>query len=221
MPVSEALKTLMGAGKRQVSAYNAQRAESNRWASARTFADLGELTAQFCLGELAICPGHYGPRAAETESIADSLAAANRNGFLTDDSQPGELGTIAPFHKQKAFALGFADPGLVERLGERVEGTDLVMYAAPMRRWRRTQVCDEIITRDEQYIYSGVGSLPSLRDIRSGISFGGMCHPDAVDAVAQCWAVLIHDTRWGDHDDLWEILRTLRWGGAERRNADS
>jgi len=62
-----------------------------RWHSARTLAGLGELTAQWLEGKIGYVPGYGGaPPDEETEPLIPVLAAANRAGFVTIVSQPGE-----------------------------------------------------------------------------------------------------------------------------------
>ena len=71
-----------------------RRTDRKRWASARTPADVGELTAQWLEGRIASQPG-YAPGCGpdpETADLTGVLAACNRAGFITDTSQPGESG---------------------------------------------------------------------------------------------------------------------------------
>jgi hypothetical protein len=61
------------------------------WRSARTLADLGELTARWIEGAIASQPGYFGAADLESDDLVPVLAAVNRAGFRTDTSQPGEL----------------------------------------------------------------------------------------------------------------------------------
>jgi hypothetical protein len=79
-----------------------KRAERKHWASARSLQDLGELTALWCTGAIIQTPGHAGPPAAETLPYLEPLAAVNRSGFVTENSQ-------AAGPDWTAWVCGFAD----------------------------------------------------------------------------------------------------------------
>lgn len=68
------------------------RTDRARWRAARSIADLGHLTALWLEGEVASHPScatpNFGPDE-ETAHLVPVLAAANRAGYLTDNSQPG------------------------------------------------------------------------------------------------------------------------------------
>jgi len=67
-----------------------------RWLSARTLADVGELTALFLEGHLQQTPTHMGSPDTETIALIPVLAACNRTGFVTHQSQPGTPHDEAP-----------------------------------------------------------------------------------------------------------------------------
>src|ERR1700733_7453959 len=61
----------------------------NPWAEVRTLADLGGLTAQWLEGSLrGESPWYGGEPDSETFEIGSTLAALNRIGFVTTNSQP-------------------------------------------------------------------------------------------------------------------------------------
>ncbi len=97
------------------------RQDRERWASAKTLADLGELTAQWLEGTLASRPGYAvnaGPDP-ETIELIPVLARVNRAGFLTSGSQPGmgwELGYNGRLWRQRAFVQGFADDAMLGQI---------------------------------------------------------------------------------------------------------
>ena len=103
--------------------------DAGRWASARTLADVGELTALFLEGEIGQTPSHLGPPDTETDPLAGVLAAANRAGFVTHHSQPGvpldPLGSA-----QRASVSAFADNNAFAELAEVLAGTNLMITAA-------------------------------------------------------------------------------------------
>jgi hypothetical protein len=91
------------------------------WQSANTVADLGGLMARWLEGDLKSWPGYqpgYGPDD-ETRRLIPTLAALNRAGFLTDSSQPGEMGPgfDGAWWSQRAAVSGFvADRALLREL---------------------------------------------------------------------------------------------------------
>lgn len=114
-------------------------ADGRRWETAETFDDVCELVAQFCEGTIFRTPNHLGPRAPETEEIAAELAHANRKGFLTEGSQPGEDNPSLLYPgvqaQQRAAVSGYAKPATVRQLQRLVAGTRLVLTVhEPLRR---------------------------------------------------------------------------------------
>jgi Domain of unknown function (DUF6919) len=112
------------------------RHDRRHWASAGCLADLGELTALWCEGHLTQTPGHAGPPAAETLPYLDLLAAVNRAGFVTENSQAAKPG-------RTAWVCGFADVGTAGRLAAAAAATRLTVGDMPwaarreMRYWYR------------------------------------------------------------------------------------
>jgi len=87
------------------------RTERNLWASARTLPDLAELTAQWLEGRIKSQPGYadgWGPDE-ETLPHVPVLAAANRAGFLTCNSQSAD-------GRLEAWVTGFVSDEALARL---------------------------------------------------------------------------------------------------------
>jgi hypothetical protein len=90
------------------------RTDRGRWRAARSISDLGHLTALWLEGEVASHPScampNYGPDE-ETAHLVPVLAAANRAGYLTDNSQPGliERGRDGDLWEQRAAVTGWID----------------------------------------------------------------------------------------------------------------
>ncbi|MFE2693644.1 DUF6919 domain-containing protein [Streptomyces mirabilis] len=106
------------------------RTDSKAWCSARTTSDLGQLTARWLEGDLASQPGYmpnHGPDP-ETEPLIPVLAAANRAGFVTNASQPGDDDHTHGTHwQQRAAVTGFiTDTALLGNLTDRQRDTDLL-----------------------------------------------------------------------------------------------
>jgi hypothetical protein len=84
------------------------------WSGARSYDDLCELTAQWCEGRLAYHPnGHSDGRDPETLLMADELAALNRAGFLTDNSQAAES---YEYGQWGAWVEGYCSADLADRI---------------------------------------------------------------------------------------------------------
>ncbi|MFJ9521790.1 DUF6919 domain-containing protein [Kitasatospora sp. NPDC101801] len=100
------------------------RADRRAWRSAATLADLGELTAQWLEGTRASWPGYvpgYGPdsETTDTPGLVRALALANRAGYVTNASQPGEHGPDQgqDWWAQRTAVSGFvADPQALHTL---------------------------------------------------------------------------------------------------------
>jgi hypothetical protein len=76
------------------------------WRTARTLADLGKLTARWLEGEITTTPSHLGPPDSETTDLIPTLAAANRAGFVTDQSsQVSRSTTVASVSERMSPAL--------------------------------------------------------------------------------------------------------------------
>lgn len=96
------------------------RADRQRWASARDLADLGELTALWCTGDIGETPGHCGGPDAETRPYLRILAAANRRGFVTENSQ-------AAGPSWGAEVCGWARPSTLNRLSDTIGSSRLIV----------------------------------------------------------------------------------------------
>ena len=182
------------------------------WLTARTLADLGELTAQFIEGKIAYSPTHGAPVDPETAGLVPVLAAANRAGFVTHQSQPGmpldEHGSA-----QRANVSGYATPGAFSRLMAAASGADLIITAgralddSPQRDFGPF-FC---ITMDEgeEYTWDGIGMTRSALDA----FYGPDCHPAVVSDLLAAWQVTLIDPVWGRNDVLWPVLEAFARSG--------
>jgi hypothetical protein len=177
-----------------------------RWLSARTLADVGELTALFLEGHLQQTPTHMGSPDTETIALIPVLAACNRTGFVTHQSQPG---TPHDEHggAQRANVSGYADSKTFARLMAAVADADLIITAP-----RALDGSDErdfgpffAITLDygEEFTWDGhASSRRSLND-----SYDWVCHPAVIEALYEAWQVTLIDPEWGRNDVLWPALQ--------------
>ncbi|MEW2578372.1 DUF6919 domain-containing protein [Streptomyces syringium] len=193
------------------------RADRRRWEGARTLPDLGELMALWLEGSLLSRPGPDFTGAIqpdpETTRLVPVLAGLNRAGFLTDDSQPGEIGPgfDGLTWEQRAWVDGFvADAGLASRIcevGERA-GLRVVVHV----RGRQTLLVPrggEVVTRRGGGDYTRAGIR--MPDDHLAQVFEG-CHPDAVRAVCEARQVTVFDPVWGRNDVLWPTLANALGG---------
>jgi hypothetical protein len=88
------------------------RARSRRaWASAVTWADLGERVVSWLHGGIRQTPGHCGPPCEETIPLVPVLTAACRAGFVTDGCAGSTDLSCWPHGREGAFTLMRASAG--------------------------------------------------------------------------------------------------------------
>jgi hypothetical protein len=186
--------------------------DSERWYAARTLGDLGELTAQWLEGHLEETPTHLAPPDPETGPLLTLLAAVNRAGFVTHQSQPGiprdERGSA-----QRASVSGYADGGAFARLMSAAAGADLIITAA------RASIPESFgplfaitIDEGEEFTWDGI----ALNRAAMESDYEGTCHPAAIEALCRAWQVTIIDPQWGRDDRLWTVLEAFATAGADR-----
>lgn len=186
--------------------------DRHRWKTARDLPDLAELTAQWLEGRIRSQPADepYGPPDEETSQLILVLAALNRTGMLTCMSQPG-LVTVAPggdFLEQRAAVQGFADAGTVKQIQQTAEASGLMAVVhGPDQLPRGVRYDDAVVvTRVAGEDSTRAGVTLGSRHLASPWTGYGVCHPDAVAAVAASWQVTVIDLEWGRNDLLWRVL---------------
>lgn len=176
-----------------------KKAAHARWAEARTFGDLGELTAQFAEGALRYHPnGHSDGPDEETSEIGLSLAAVNRAGCVTLQSQPGcdEVW----WRQRAAVEMLVVDPAIRERLRAGCERAGLLYTETRPRRWRRDYGTAETVS---EHRVNGVwqpGTGFGATDTRGHISEDLAGSDAAVYAARHAWQVTVIDPEWGRND---------------------
>lgn len=188
------------------------------WQSARTLADLGQLTARWLEGDLADVPGYSGPPDDETLPVVPMLARLNRAGYVTNGSQPGEAGPgyDGDWYEQRAAVEGFTDRALGLRLAAAARRAGLAVVAhdpASLPRWRIRYSGCVPVTRAGGCTFTRFGAQLPRRHLRDGWTGYGACHPDAVAAVCGAWQVTVVDPVWGRPDRLWAALEGAITGG--------
>ncbi|MDK1473630.1 hypothetical protein QNO07_09380 [Streptomyces sp. 549] len=95
------------------------------WKDARTLHDLGQLMARWLEGRIRWCPGYCGDRIdAETLPLVRHLAAYNRSGWLTVDSQPGDT---SGQWRQRAAVQGYAPAPVADRIARTAQQAGLLV----------------------------------------------------------------------------------------------
>lgn len=189
-----------------------------RWETARTLADLGELMAQFIEGRIGISPTHGAPVDPETTELIPLLAAVNRAGFVTHQSQPGiprdEHGSA-----QRANVSGFAAPDTFARLMTAASRADLIITAAraldPSSDREFGPFFTITLDEGEEYTWDGITLPQSV--LATG--WGQFCHPRAVRDLFSAWQVTLIDPVWGRDDALWPVLQAFADGSVHMTKA--
>lgn len=175
------------------------------WAAARTMADLGVLTAQWLEGDLDALPGgsHWGGPDPETGPLVGVLAAANRAGWVTVQSQPGCDGPAFDGRRwrQRAAVMLLADSAGRDRLTETARDAGLLL--AVHRAERPGPVREIPVTTWAGEPHTAFGLHLRRRDLRRW--FIG-CHREALCAVSGAYQVTLADPQWGRDSLLWPFL---------------
>jgi hypothetical protein len=189
------------------------------WPTARTVADLGELTARFLLGGYPESPTHVGPPDPETASIRDRLVLVNRAGLVTEGSQPG---VIDEYGSSRAFVDGFCSLAVCDTVEQACTRAGLV---ALVRRPRRPRV--PAAWPRCRYPAIPVGVDPAGRTCTT---VGGFIptswltsfYPRAArTARLAAWDVTVFDPEWGRADLLWTTLTGALAGAARELDGGS
>jgi hypothetical protein len=183
------------------------RADRRRWAAARTLPELADLMALWLEGELSMWPGHGAGADEETTLMLPTLAAANRAGFLTDQSQPGYDGPgFDGLHWQQRAAVSglVADEQLLIQIRRAGEKAGLLVLISHPRLLPRGHGTTCTVRGGQPYTIFGE-HLPIgvLQRIWRGVS------RQAFDTVADAWQVCLIDPDLGRNDRLWPALDDL------------
>lgn len=182
-------------------------ADRRRWAAAQTLPELADLMALWLEGELSMWPGYGAGTDEETTLMIPTLAAANRAGFLTDQSQPGYTGFGFDdlVWEQRAAVSGLVgDEQLLARIRRAGEAAGLLVLISHPRLLPQGRGATCTIRGGRPYTSFGE-HLPArtLRGIWRGIS------RQASAAVVDAWQVCLIDPEVGRNDRLWPLLDDL------------
>jgi hypothetical protein len=163
------------------------RADARRWRAARSLADLGELVTAWLRGDITETPAHAGGPDSETLPLAAVLAAVNRAGFVTDNSQLAEAGGGQAWN---TWVRGFATDVMLARIRAAAAGTALTVTACRGR------------THGERHGWRDGWRCPA----RETLSFWASACPGAAAELRRCWYTEVADPEPGRNDLLWSTL---------------
>jgi hypothetical protein len=170
------------------------RADRARWAAASSLADLGEMNVAWLHGEIRQTPSRCGPPQDETIPHVEVLAAVNRAGFVTTNSQSAITAAEAAEHgwmECEAWVCGLAGDETLGRLRAALAGTPLLIGWTRGRESHGTECrYARRAWRDETHFYSD------------------RC-PDAAAGLRAAWWVIISDPEPGRNDRLWPAIEAF------------
>jgi hypothetical protein len=169
--------------------------------------------ALFLEGRIRDTPTYGGPPDPETQPLIPVLAACNRAGFVTHQSQPGE-----PLDDdgcaQRANVSGFADSKTFARLMTAAAEADLIVTGArALDGTGRDFGPFFAITIDDGEELTWDGITCSRRILRDSYAW---CHPSALKALCDAWQVTLIDPEWGRNDVLWPALEAFAASRAQK-----
>lgn len=181
------------------------RTDRARWRAARSITDLGHLTALWLEGEVTSHPGcatpNYGPDK-ETAHLVPVLAAANRAGYLTDNSQPGliQRGSDGDLWEQRAAVTGWIDPDnqqLVRRITTAARDAGLLVCVDHPG----SQIPVTKVDGQDYTIFGAV--LPEYLHV---LWPARLIDRDLFTALANAASVTVADPQYGRDSLLWPVL---------------
>lgn len=177
------------------------------WAQATSLADLGQLTADWLEGRLGgECPGYLDTETEdETRHLIPVLAATNRRGFVTTNSQPG---IESPRTRQRAAVDGYiTDQALLRSIKTEARRAGITVIAEkPGDSTRGIVVTQEKRRLGGWKDFTWFGAFCSRRD-RVEVDWHKTGAGAAREAEAAVCLTLI-DEAWGRDDRLWAALAT-------------
>lgn len=178
----------------------------NPWKNARSVADLGQAMADWLEGRIRTWPGYGDTRPdAETTHLIPVLAAANRAGYATTNSQPGihpERGYDGRMWRQRAWVEGWiADEALLGRIRREAQRAGITAIAhGPSSRGGNWIP----ITEADRDATAAAGDYPGHRRIINS-EWRGIGR-DALRELRGATHLTLIDPDWGRDNRLWPAL---------------
>lgn len=176
-------------------------ADRQVWRQATTIPAAGELTARWLEGASQYQPGTFSPGIdAETEAIAPKLAALNRSGLFTKESQPGlrERGLA-----QRAYVTGFCLPESAGALLDLSARTELVTVGHAPGETSRASIP---VTLLDAEIVTVLGSSEGPVEAEQLTDWSLETNESLALVLAESWYVEIFDPVWGRNDLLFDAV---------------
>ena len=171
------------------------------WNQARALEELGELTAAWLEGAMPYQPTYGGGPAPETRPLISHLAAYNRAGFLTNNSQPG-----TPLNNgwgQRAWVHGFCTAETADAIESAVLDTELIVGSTAPGGDNHTRICVTMSGRQPYTIAGAMDTSYLIEQYRRDI-------PGALPTLTAAWQIEVIDPQWGRNSLLWErVARAL------------
>lgn len=178
---------------------------SPAWSDAHTLADLGRLTADWLEGRLGgECPGYLDTTTdPETRHLIPVLAAANRRGYVTTNSQPGDDDRR---YRQRAGVDGYvADQTLLRRITDEARRAGITVIAeTPGAHTRGLAVTQKNRTLAGWRDVTWFGRSFDRRE-RVDLDWRG-AGPAAIREAEQAVYLTLIDEDWGTDRRLWDAL---------------
>ena len=171
--------------------------DKGAWRQATTFAAAGELTARWLEGHSEYQAATFTVRYDdETEPIAAELAALNRNGLFTKESQPGlhSDGT-----SQRAYVTAFCSAEIAADLLVLSTRTELVTVAHAPGESSNAAIP---VTLDGGEVVTVLGSSENPVDEEQIQDWADETNDTLALLLADSWYVEILDPVWGRNDVL-------------------
>ena len=176
-------------------------ADRQVWRQAATIAAAGELTARWLEGESQYQPGTFTPGIdAETETIAGRLAALNRNGLFTKESQPGlrEGSTV-----QRAYVTGFCTPEAAGILLDLSSRSELVTVGHAPGEMSRASIP---VTLQDAEIVTVLGTSESPIEADQLNDWSTEANESLALVLSESWYVEVFDPVWGRNGVLFDAV---------------
>ncbi|ALV43212.1 hypothetical protein AU252_20300 [Pseudarthrobacter sulfonivorans] len=168
-----------------------------------------ELTAEWLEGKRHYQPGYMAAQpASETGPISLQLAAINRLGLLTSDSQPGEA--LTEGSGQRAYVTGYCSENTAALVSAVLTVTDIVALWGPPGAPGSMQVC---VSLDGYEEFSHLGRRGSREDTFEEYRYEA--NETLAAIIADAWELHIFDPVWGRSDYLLPRLKLALEAAAE------
>jgi hypothetical protein len=171
--------------------------DKGAWRQATTLAAAGELTARWLEGHSEYQAATFTVRYDdETEPIAAELAALNRNGLFTKESQPGLHSDATA---QRAYVTGFCSADVAAELLTLSTRTELVTVAHAPGEASNAAIP---VTLDGGEVVTVLGSSENPVDEEQIQDWADETNETLALLLADSWYVEILDPAWGRNDVL-------------------